>query len=91
MLVELHSLTAHAPANLNRDDLGRPKTAMYGGVERARISSQALKRSIRTSRSVMVGSSYAATTVPVDSPAEASTTEQCRRASALATRRASTL
>lgn len=49
MLVELHSLTAHAPANLNRDDLGRPKTAMYGGVERARISSQALKRSIRTS------------------------------------------
>lgn len=49
MLVELHSLTSHAPANLNRDDLGRPKSAHFGSVPRARISSQALKRSIRTS------------------------------------------
>lgn len=49
MLVELHSITSHAPANLNRDDLGRPKSAYFGGVQRARISSQAVKRSIRTS------------------------------------------
>jgi CRISPR system Cascade subunit CasC len=49
MLIELHTLTAHAPSNLNRDDFGRPKTAYFGGVERARISSQALKRAIRTS------------------------------------------
>lgn len=49
MLIELHSLTSHAPANLNRDDLGRPKSAMFGGANRARISSQAIKRSIRTS------------------------------------------
>lgn len=49
MLVELHSLTSHAPANLNRDDLGRPKSAVFGGTQRARISSQAIKRSIRTS------------------------------------------
>jgi CRISPR system Cascade subunit CasC len=49
MLVELHLLTPHAPANLNRDDFGRPKTALFGGTERGRISSQALKRAIRKS------------------------------------------
>ncbi|MBK8909824.1 MAG: type I-E CRISPR-associated protein Cas7/Cse4/CasC [Chlorobi bacterium] len=52
MLIELHSLTSHSPANLNRDDLGRPKSAVFGGVNRARISSQAIKRSIRTSNYV---------------------------------------
>ncbi len=49
MIIELHSLTSHAPANLNRDDMGRPKSARFGGADRARISSQAIKRSIRTS------------------------------------------
>lgn len=49
MLIELHTLTSHAPANLNRDDLGRPKAATFGGTQRARISSQAIKRSVRTS------------------------------------------
>lgn len=49
MLVELHLLTSHAPSNLNRDDFGRPKTALFGGTERGRISSQALKRAIRKS------------------------------------------
>lgn len=49
MLVELHLLTSHAPASLNRDDAGRPKTALFGGVERARISSQAQKRALRRS------------------------------------------
>ncbi|RMH70127.1 MAG: type I-E CRISPR-associated protein Cas7/Cse4/CasC, partial [Bacteroidetes bacterium] len=39
MLIELHLLTPHAPANLNRDDFGRPKTAYFGGTERGRISS----------------------------------------------------
>lgn len=48
MLVELHLLTPHAPSNLNRDDFGRPKSALFGGTERARISSQAIKRSLRT-------------------------------------------
>lgn len=49
MLVELHLLTAHAPSNLNRDDFGRPKTALFGGTERGRISSQAIKRAVRKS------------------------------------------
>jgi len=47
--IQLHLLTAYAPANLNRDDTGRPKTAIMGGVERLRISSQSLKRAWRTS------------------------------------------
>lgn len=47
--VQLHLLTAYPPANLNRDDLGRPKTAVMGGAERLRVSSQSLKRTWRTS------------------------------------------
>jgi len=30
--LQLHFLTSYPPANLNRDDLGRPKTAKMGGV-----------------------------------------------------------
>ena len=47
--VQLHVLTPYPPSNPNRDDLGRPKTAMLGGLPRMRVSSQAIKRSIRTS------------------------------------------
>ena len=47
--IQLHLITNYAPANLNRDDLGRPKTAKMGGVDRLRISSQSLKRAWRTS------------------------------------------
>jgi CRISPR system Cascade subunit CasC len=47
--LQLHLLTSYPPANLNRDDLGRPKTAVMGGVKRLRISSQSLKRAWRTS------------------------------------------
>lgn len=47
--IQLHTLTVYAPSNLNRDDTGRPKTAKFGGANRLRISSQALKRAIRTS------------------------------------------
>ena len=48
-LIAIHLLQNHAPSNLNRDDNGDPKDAMFGGARRARISSQALKRSVRTS------------------------------------------
>lgn len=47
--IQLHLLTAYPPANLNRDDLGRPKTAIMGGAKRLRVSSQSLKRTWRTS------------------------------------------
>jgi CRISPR system Cascade subunit CasC len=49
MLIEIHMVQNHSPANLNRDDLGAPKTCYFGGVLRSRISSQCIKRSIRTS------------------------------------------
>lgn len=47
--LQLHLLTVYPPANLNRDDTGRPKTAQFGGQTRLRVSSQALKRAWRTS------------------------------------------
>lgn len=47
--IQLHILTSYPPANLNRDDLGRPKTAKMGGVDRLRVSSQSLKRHWRMS------------------------------------------
>ncbi len=47
--IQIHLLTAYPPANLNRDDQGRPKTAKMGGYDRLRVSSQCLKRSWRTS------------------------------------------
>lgn len=46
--LQLHVLTEYPVSNPNRDDLGRPKSATIGGVPRQRISSQALKRAIRT-------------------------------------------
>ena len=46
-LIEIHALQNFAPSNLNRDDTGAPKDALFGGTRRARISSQCLKRSIR--------------------------------------------
>lgn len=47
--IQLHLLTSYPPSNLNRDDLGRPKTAVMGGKTRLRVSSQSLKRAWRTS------------------------------------------
>ena len=47
--VQLHLLTNYGPANLNRDDLNRPKTVSVGGIQRLRVSSQCLKRAWRTS------------------------------------------
>ncbi|MCY4541173.1 MAG: type I-E CRISPR-associated protein Cas7/Cse4/CasC [Rhodobacteraceae bacterium] len=47
--VQLHFLTVYSISNPNRDDMGRPKSAMYGGVHRLRMSSQSLKRAARIS------------------------------------------
>ena len=46
-LIELHILQSFPVSCLNRDDVGSPKTAVFGGVNRARLSSQCLKRAIR--------------------------------------------
>lgn len=47
MFIELHLIQSFAPSNLNRDDTGSPKDAIFGGHRRARISSQAFKAAIR--------------------------------------------
>ena len=45
--VDVHVLQTVPPSCVNRDDTGSPKTAVYGGVTRARVSSQAWKRAMR--------------------------------------------
>jgi len=45
--LDIHILQTVPPSNINRDDAGSPKTAYYGGVRRARVSSQAWKRAVR--------------------------------------------
>jgi len=47
--VNFHILMSHSPSCLNRDDMGMQKTAIFGGTRRVRISSQSLKRAMRTS------------------------------------------
>jgi CRISPR system Cascade subunit CasC len=47
MIIELHMLQSFCPANLNRDDTGAPKDCEFGGVRRARVSSQCWKRAMR--------------------------------------------
>ena len=47
--IQLHILVSYPPSNPNRDELGQPKTAITGGTQRSRISSQSLKRAWRTS------------------------------------------
>lgn len=46
-LIELHILQSYPVSCLNRDDVGAPKSAIFGGASRARISSQCLKRANR--------------------------------------------
>ncbi|MCS7238440.1 MAG: type I-E CRISPR-associated protein Cas7/Cse4/CasC [Thermoguttaceae bacterium] len=46
-LIELHILQSFPVTCLNRDDVGAPKSAFFGGVLRARVSSQCWKRAIR--------------------------------------------
>ena len=45
----IHLLQSFPPANLNRDENGMPKSTVFGGRSRARISSQCQKRAVRKS------------------------------------------
>jgi len=47
LYVDLSVLQTVPSSNINRDDAGAPKTALYGGVTRARVSSQSWKRAVR--------------------------------------------
>lgn len=47
LYLDLNAIQTYGPNCVNRDDAGLPKTVVYGGAPRARISSQSLKRAIR--------------------------------------------
>ena len=47
MKIEIHVLQNFPPSNLNRDENGMPKSCVFGGRNRARISSQCQKRATR--------------------------------------------
>lgn len=47
LYVDFHVLQTVPPSCVNRDDTGSPKTSVYGGSVRARVSSQAWKRAMR--------------------------------------------
>mgnify|MGYP000850969476 CR=1 FL=1 len=47
LFLDIHVIQTVPPSNINRDDTGSPKTAQYGGVRRARVSSQSWKRAMR--------------------------------------------
>ncbi len=47
LYVDFHAIQTVPPSCINRDDTGSPKTAVYGGTLRARVSSQAWKRAMR--------------------------------------------
>ena len=47
MYVDIHVLQTLPPSCVNRDDTGSPKTAVYGGATRARVSSQSWKHAVR--------------------------------------------
>jgi len=45
--VDIHIIQNLPPSCVNRDDSGSPKSAVYGGVRRLRVSSQSWKRATR--------------------------------------------
>ena len=47
LFLDIHVIQTLPPSNINRDDTGSPKTAVYGGVRRARVSSQSWKKAMR--------------------------------------------
>ncbi len=51
LFLEFHLIQNFAPSNLNRDDTGAPKDALFGGQRRARVSSQCFKRAVRLAAS----------------------------------------
>jgi CRISPR system Cascade subunit CasC len=53
LFIEFHLIQNFVPSNLNRDDTGAPKDALFGGHRRARVSSQCFKRAIRINAAEM--------------------------------------
>lgn len=53
--LDVHILQTLPYSNVNRDDLGSPKTVVFGGVTRTRVSSQAWKRPTRKAVEELIG------------------------------------
>lgn len=53
--LDVHVIQSIPFANLNRDDLGSPKTVFYGGGTRTRVSSQCWKRAVRLAMEERLG------------------------------------
>ena len=47
LVIDIHALQTVPPSLINRDDTGAPKSVIFGGVPRQRVSSQSWKRAIR--------------------------------------------
>jgi CRISPR system Cascade subunit CasC len=47
LYIDFHVIQTVPPSCVNRDDTGSPKSAVYGGVRRARVSSQSWKHAMR--------------------------------------------
>ena len=47
IFLDVHVIHTVPSSCINRDDTGSPKTALYGGMTRARVSSQSWKRAMR--------------------------------------------
>lgn len=59
-VLELHILQSFPVTCLNRDDVGAPKSAVFGGVPRARVSSQSWKRAQRSMMHDLCGDHFSA-------------------------------
>lgn len=80
MKIEVHLLQNFAPSCLNRDDTNTPKTCEFGGVTRARVSSQCFKKAVRNhfatlgiekgTRSKRIKEALAETLIPHDAAAQ---------------------
>ena len=55
LYVDFHIIQTVPPSCINRDDIGRPKTAVYGGAVRSRVSSQSWKHAMRAMFSDIFG------------------------------------
>lgn len=61
MFIDIHVIQPLPSSNVNRDETGSPKTALYGGVRRHRVSSQSWKRATRETFGAFVSDEYLGT------------------------------
>lgn len=58
MYMDIYAIQNVPPSNINRDETGNPKTALYGGFLRSRVSSQSWKQAMRRTFCVRMGKNH---------------------------------